>query len=73
MFPFPTVLRSTAYAYRYFIKESGLEEKMRAILSELTDVENSALLRSVSSRLRDAIMGGKNAAGSAGRYWRCLC
>ena len=29
---------------------------MRSILSELTDVENSALLRDVSARLRDAIM-----------------
>ena len=50
---------TTAYAYRYFIKESGLEEKMRSILSELTDVENSALLRDVSARLRDAIMAEK--------------
>ena len=57
--PFPYGFATTAYAYRYFIKESGLEEKMRAILSELTDVENSALLRSVSSRLRDAIMAEK--------------
>ena len=57
--PVPYGFAPTAYAYRYFIKESGLEEKMRAILSELTDVENSALLRSVSSRLRDAIMAEK--------------
>ena len=57
--PVPYGFATTAYAYRYFIKESGLEEKMRAILSELTDVENSALLRSVSSRLRDAIMAEK--------------
>lgn len=57
--PIPYGFATTAYAYRYFIKESGLEEKMRAILSELTDVENSALLRSVSSRLRDAIMAEK--------------
>ena len=32
---------------------------MRSILSELTDVENSALLRDVSARLRDAIMAEK--------------
>ena len=57
--PVPYGFATTAYAYRYFIKESGLEEKMRSILSELTDVENSALLRSVSSRLRDAIMAEK--------------
>ena len=54
--PVPYGFATTAYAYRYFIKESGLEEKMRSILSELTDVENSALLRDVSARLRDAIM-----------------
>ena len=49
-------MTSTAYAYRYFIEKSGLKEKMQAILAELTDVENSALLRDVSARLREAIM-----------------
>lgn len=57
--PVPYGFATTAYAYRYFIKESGLEEKMRSILSELTDVENSTLLRDVSARLRDAIMAEK--------------
>lgn len=57
--PVPYGFATTAYAYRYFIKESGLEEKMRSILSELTDDENSALLRDVSARLRDAIMAEK--------------
>lgn len=57
--PVPYGFATTAYAYRYFIKESGLEEKMRSILSELTDVENSALLRDVNARLRDAIMAEK--------------
>ena len=57
--PVPYGFATTAYAYRYFIKESGLEEKMRSILSELTDVENSALLRDVSARLRDVIMAEK--------------
>ena len=57
--PVPYGFATTAYAYRYFIKESGLEEKMRSILSELTDVEYSALLRDVSARLRDAIMAEK--------------
>ncbi|WP_455655565.1 phosphoenolpyruvate synthase [Phascolarctobacterium sp.] len=57
--PVPYGFATTAYAYRYFIKESGLEEKMRTILAELTDVENSALLRDVSARLREAIMAEK--------------
>lgn len=54
--PVPYGFATTAHAYRYFIKESGLQEKMTAILGELTDVENSALLRDVSARLREAIM-----------------
>ena len=57
--PVPYGFATTAYAYSNFIKESGHEEKMRSILSELTDVENSALLRDVSARLRDAIMAEK--------------
>lgn len=54
--PVPYGFATTAYAYRYFIEKSGLKEKMRSILAELTDVENSALLRDVSARLRKAIM-----------------
>lgn len=57
--PVPYGFATTAYAYRYFIKESGLEQKMRTILAELTDVENSALLRDVCTRLREAIMAEK--------------
>ncbi|MHC1719039.1 MAG: phosphoenolpyruvate synthase [Acidaminococcaceae bacterium] len=54
--PVPYGFATTAYAYRYFIEKSGLKEKMAALLSELTDVENSALLRDVSAKLRAAIM-----------------
>ena len=54
--PVPYGFATTAYAYRYFIGKSGLHEKMRTILSELTDVENGVLLRDVCSRLRAAIM-----------------
>ena len=54
--PVPYGFATTAYAYRYFIEKSGLHEKMRTILSELTDVENGALLRDVCARLRAAIM-----------------
>ncbi|MFA7067359.1 MAG: phosphoenolpyruvate synthase [Acidaminococcaceae bacterium] len=54
--PVPYGFATTAYAYRYFIEKSGLKEKMRTILSELTDVENGALLRDVCSRLRQTIM-----------------
>lgn len=54
--PVPYGFATTAYAYRYFIKETGLYEKMRSILAELTDVENGELLRDVCARLRQAIM-----------------
>ena len=54
--PVPYGFATTAYAYRYFIEKSGLKEKMQTILADLTDVENSAQLRDVSARLREAIM-----------------
>ncbi|HIU63629.1 MAG TPA: phosphoenolpyruvate synthase, partial [Candidatus Avacidaminococcus intestinavium] len=54
--PVPYGFATTAYAYRYFIDNSGLHEKMEALLAELTDVENSALLREISAKLREAIM-----------------
>ena len=54
--PVPYGFATTAYAYRYFVKESGLEEKMRTILAELTDVEDSNLLKDVCARLREAMM-----------------
>ena len=57
--PVPYGFATTAYAYRYFIKETGLYEKMRSILAELTDVENGELLRDVCARLRQAIMAEK--------------
>lgn len=57
--PVPYGFATTAYAYRYFIEKSGLKEKIAALLAELTDVENSALLRDVSAKLRAAIMAEK--------------
>lgn len=54
--PVPYGFATTAYAYRYFVKESGLAEKMRAILAELTDVEDSNLLKDVCARLRETMM-----------------
>lgn len=57
--PVPYGFATTAYAYRYFIEKSGLKQKIAALLSELTDVENSALLRDISAKLRAAIMAEK--------------
>jgi pyruvate,water dikinase len=38
----PTVFATTAYAYRYFIKVAGLEEKLRELFADLdvNDVNN---------------------------------
>lgn len=54
--PVPYGYATTAYAYRYFIEQTGLKEKMAALIGELTDVENTALLRDVCAKLRQAIM-----------------
>lgn len=54
--PVPYGFATTAYAYRYFFEKSGLQEEVRALVAELTDVENSALLRDVCARIRKAIM-----------------
>ena len=54
--PVPYGFATTAYAYRYFMKETGLESKMRSLLAGLTDVENSEQLSSVCRQLREAIM-----------------
>lgn len=54
--PVPYGFATTAYAYRYFFEKSGLEEEVRNLVAELTDVENSALLRDVCARIRKAIL-----------------
>ena len=54
--PVPYGFATTAYAYRYFIKATGLEEKMRSLLASLTDVEDNEQLSTVCGQLRAAIM-----------------
>ena len=54
--PVPYGFATTAYAYRYFIEQTGLKQKMADLIGQLTDVENTALLRDVSAKLRQAIM-----------------
>lgn len=53
--PVPYGFATTAHAYRYFLKETGLEARIAELLNELVDVENSALLRSVTQRIREEI------------------
>lgn len=54
--PVPYGFATTAYAYRYFFEKSGLDKEMKKMLAELTDVEDSALLRKVCKKIREAIM-----------------
>ena len=54
--PVPYGFATTAYAYRYFFEKSGLDNEVRELVGELTDVENSALLRDVCARIRQAIL-----------------
>ena len=54
--PVPYGFATTAHAYRYFFEKSGLDNEVRELVGELTDVENSALLRDVCARIRQAIL-----------------
>jgi len=54
--PVPYGFATTAYAYRYFMKKSGLNKKISDLLNQLTDVENGPQLRQISQKIRTAIM-----------------
>ena len=54
--PVPYGFATTAYAYRYFMKSTGLDEKIRTLLAGLTDVENSDQLSRICGQVRAAIM-----------------
>lgn len=53
--PVPYGFATTAHGYREFMKETGLEERIRVELEGLDDVENSALLREVCTKIRKMI------------------
>ena len=53
--PVPYGFATTAHAYRYFFEKTGLDLEIRELVSELTDVENSAVLREVCAKMRKAI------------------
>ncbi len=55
--PVPYGFATTAYGYRYFIKKTGLDQKIEALLAELTDVEDGQQLRETCAAIREAIMG----------------
>ena len=54
--PVPFGFATTAYAYRLFVKESGVGEKIADLIGQLDDVEDSYMLRKVSAAIREAIM-----------------
>ncbi len=51
----PTGFATTAYAYRYFVQEAGLEEKLRQLFSDL-DVEDVNNLRQHGKQARALIL-----------------
>lgn len=54
--PVPYGFATTAYAYRYFIERSGLQEQIGKLLAQLDDVEDSRKLRDVTAAIRREIM-----------------
>lgn len=54
--PVPYGFATTSAAYRFFIQESGLEEKITDLLSKIDDVEDSRKLREISADIRQAIV-----------------
>ena len=53
--PVPYGFATTAHGYRHFMEQTGLEDKIRAELARLDDVENSALLREICANIRQLI------------------
>jgi pyruvate,water dikinase len=51
----PTGFATTAFAYRYFVKEAGLEEKLRQLFSDL-DVEDVNNLRERGRQARSLVL-----------------
>lgn len=57
--PVPYGFATTACAYKYFFEKTGLNKKVKALVAELTNVDDTALLRDVCKRIREAIMAEK--------------
>ncbi|MBS4899969.1 MAG: phosphoenolpyruvate synthase [Clostridiales bacterium] len=54
--PVPYGFATTAHAYRHFMEETGLEDRIRQEIAKLTDVDNTALLREVTANIRYMIV-----------------
>lgn len=57
--PVPYGFATTAYAYRYFMQTTGLNDKVNKLLESIKDYENSNKLHSVSSKIRKIITNAK--------------
>ncbi|WP_196598767.1 phosphoenolpyruvate synthase [Pectinatus frisingensis] len=54
--PVPYGFAVTAYAYRYFMKESGTAEKITALLARITDIDDNLQLQKIGAIIRHEIM-----------------
>ncbi|WP_427113937.1 phosphoenolpyruvate synthase [Megasphaera sueciensis] len=63
--PVPYGFATTAYAYRYFMRQTGLDMRLKTVLETLTDVEDSACLRKVTAAIRKEICMAKMPADLA--------
>lgn len=54
--PVPYGFATTAHGYRYFMETTGTNAKIKKLLGDLTDVEDSAELRDVCREIRETIV-----------------
>jgi len=57
--PVPYGFATTAEAYRYYLRENKLDEKIAKILSEIKDPNDTRTLQSVGARIREMIATAK--------------
>jgi len=73
--PVPSGFATTAKAYRLFVQENNLREKMEAILSELRDPNDTAKLAEIEKKVRELIVQSrmpKELEEQIGRFYRKL-
>lgn len=63
--PVPYGYATTANAYRYFMEATGTNKKIHELLDQLDDVEDSAELRDVCAKIREAIVSAEMPADLA--------
>lgn len=63
--PVPYGYATTAAAYRYFMNETGCNDKVNELLAQLKDVENSDELHDIASKIRKVITSAKMPADLA--------